>query len=211
MNGAKGASQISGHNQQPTHHEAVPGGGRRPGPAPGKHSQTQEYSGSAKESAREDEPLQHLAEHLRLFWGQDRPPERPLRKCQAGLARVCLWHSSTLGRKPALCFSGTQRPVCLEPWAWVTICELGPGGLGSSPHPPPYPAAGQRPRPRSSGSPPLSVLTESFTRCWAASQNMHSHHPLHTTGPSDSVDGFQHLLGGGAATSALPQLTHKSG
>lgn len=148
----------------------VPGGGRRPGPAPSRHSQTRECLGSAKQGPRKPNPRQHLSEHLRPCWGQDRLPERTLRKCQVGPARVCLWRPSALCRKPVLCFLGAQRPVSLKPQAWVTVHKP----WGSTP----CPTAGQPPRPRPSRSPHPSVLTESLTCHWAAPQNMPSHLPL---------------------------------
>jgi len=155
---AQARSQVRTSNQHG--HKAGPW--RRAAAAGGRPStqQTQtdvRASGSAKEAGKLS-PLQQLSEHLRLVWGQERPPERPLRKCQAGLARVCLWHPSTLCRKPALCSSGTQRPISLEPRAWVTARELSPGGLGSLPHPPPH-------IPQPDHVPGLDPLDLSLLRC----------------------------------------------
>lgn len=156
----------------------VPGGGRRPGPAPGRHSQSRECLGSAKQAPPPPGSRTPAnTEHLRPCWGQDRLPERTLRKRQVGPARVCLWRPSTLRRKPVLWFSGAQRPVSLKPQAWVPVHKPWGSRLFTTSSTP-CPTAGQPPRPRPSGSPRPSVLTESLTCHWAAPQNMPSHPPL---------------------------------
>lgn len=184
----------------------VPGGGRQPGPAPGRHSQTRGCSRPAKQGPRKPNPRQHLSEHLRLCWGQDRPPERPLRKCQVGLARVCLWRPRTLCRKPALCFSGAQRPVSLKPQAWVIVHEpWGPWLVTTSSTP--YPTAGQCPRSRSSGRPVLRCSLKA-SPATGLPPRMCPHTRPWTMGPSDSADRCQRLPWGRGREGLPALLSH---